>query len=84
MRIVGQIAHPILKITVMVMNDKFVVKVEFDLLEQTYKLRTSDEVSSLEHIEQLIDDAFLNQCIERFKQMQVDLYSSYERNLKKN
>lgn len=84
MRILGQIYHPILKITVMVMNDKLVLKIEFDLLEQVYKLRISDEIANLEHIEKLVDEIFLNDCIERFRQMQKDIYSSYERNLKKD
>jgi hypothetical protein len=68
----------------MVMNDKLVLKVEFDLLEQVYKIRTSEEISTLEHIEKLVDEQFLQQCIERFKQMHQDLYLSYERNIKQD
>jgi hypothetical protein len=84
MRILGYIPHPIIKITVMVMNDKLVLKLEFDLLEQTYKIRTCDEIPNFDAVEKLVDEPFLNQCIERFKSMQQDLYQSFERNIKQD
>jgi hypothetical protein len=44
MRIVGYIEHPVLKITVMQMNNRFVLKLEANMLEQTYKFHEDDNL----------------------------------------
>lgn len=81
MRILGNIPHPIIKITVMALNDKLVLKLEYDLLEQTYKIRICDEIPNFNAIEKLVDEQFLNSCIERFKTMHHDLYESINKNI---
>lgn len=81
MRILGSIPHPFIKITVMIMNDKLVLKLEYDLLEQTYKIRICDEISNQQHIEKIVDEVFLLQSIEQFKQMHQNLYATIQRNI---
>lgn len=80
MRIIGQLPHPFLKITVFSLNMKFAVKFEAGLMEQTYKFRESDVMKSLSDIEKLIDETFTNQVIEHFKEMNTTLGSSFKRN----
>ena len=69
MRIVGEIAHPIIKITVLLMNMKYSIKMELGMMEQTFKIRESDYVSKLADIERIVDPVFLDDCIKRFEQM---------------
>jgi uncharacterized protein YxjI len=53
MRIVGYIEHPVLKITVMQMNNRFVLKLEANMLEQTYKFHEDDNLRTMADIEKL-------------------------------
>ncbi|HPA36986.1 MAG TPA: hypothetical protein PLA16_11520 [Chitinophagales bacterium] len=69
MRIVGYIEHPVMKITVMQMNERYVVKLEANLLEQTYKFHEDDRLRTLEDVQRLIDDTFLDECLKRFGEM---------------
>jgi len=80
MRIIGEIAHPILKITVFSLNMKFAIKLEVGLMEQTFKVRESDTIKSLKDIELLIDETFINEVLERFKTMNASLNEAYKRN----
>ena len=81
MRILGQIDHPVLKITVMHLSDKYVLKIENALLEQTYKIREADEVRGLKDVSKLVDEPFLKECIERFHAMNTSLFDSFKRNM---
>lgn len=81
MRIVGNIPHPILKITVMQMNNRYVLKVEANMLEQTYKFHEDDRLRTLEDVEKLVDETFLNDCIQRFAEMNKSRGESYQRNI---
>lgn len=81
MRILGYIPHPIIKITVIILNDKLVLKLEYDMVEQTYKVRICDEIPNFNAIEKIVDEQFLNACIERFSQMNQDLYDAINRNI---
>ena len=42
MRIIAELPHPEFKISILNMNDKFIVKIEQGSLEQTYKLAGID------------------------------------------
>lgn len=59
MRIIGNIDHPVLKITVFKMENKISIKFESGLYEQTYKFRTGDGMETFEDVEKLVDSAFL-------------------------
>lgn len=69
MRIIGNIEHPILKITVFKMDNKFSVKFESGLYEQTYKFRSSDVVSGLEAIKKMVDATFCEEVLQELNKM---------------
>lgn len=81
MRIVGYIEHPVLKITVMQMNNRFVLKLEANMLEQTYKFHEDDNLRTMADIEKLVDDTFLNECLKRFSDMNKSRGETYQRNI---
>lgn len=69
MRIVGYIEHPILKITVFKMDNKYSVKFESGLYEQTYKFRSGDAIERLEDIEKIVDSAFCEEVLQQLNAM---------------
>lgn len=69
MRVIGYIDTKGYKTTVFKNNDRFIVKFESDLFEQTFKFRESDKIAHLEHLKELIDRSFLMQIEERFLEM---------------
>lgn len=81
MRIVGFIQHPVLKITVLQMNNRYVLKVEFDMLEQTYKFNEDDNLRTLGDIEKMVDVTFLSECFKRFSEMNMSRGEMYQRNI---
>lgn len=72
MRVVGNIPHPDLLITVFAMNEKYVVKIEAGPMEQTYKI-PMDSVAGLEGVQQFFDEAFMQKVLHRFNEMFLDL-----------
>lgn len=81
MRIVGQIEHPVIKITVMQMNNRYVLKLEANMLEQTYKFNEDDNLRTMADIEKLVDETFLNECLKRFSDMNKSRGEAYQRNI---
>ncbi|MBK9328665.1 MAG: hypothetical protein IPM95_04955 [Sphingobacteriales bacterium] len=81
MRIAGTIPHPILKITVMQMNNRYVLKLEANMLEQTYKFHEDERLRTMEDMERLVDETFLHECIRRFAEMNASRGESYQRNI---
>lgn len=81
MRIVGYIEHPIIKITVMQMNNRFVLKLEANMLEQTYKFHEDDNLRTLADIEKMVDETFLQECLKRFSDMNKSRGEMYQRNI---
>ncbi len=72
MRIVGNIPHPDLLITVFAMNEKYVVKIEAGPMEQTYKI-PMDSVAGLDGLKKFYDDYFMQKVLHRFNDMFLDL-----------
>lgn len=73
MRIVGEIEHPVYKITIMQNMGRFILKFEADATEQSYKLRESDTINSAADIKKLITPAFLQKIDKVF----LDLGDNY-------
>ncbi len=69
MRIIGEIPHPIYKITVFKMNERLSVKIEDKLLEQIYKFRDGSGINTTSDIVELLDEVFLQQVDTTFKAM---------------
>ncbi|MFN8259746.1 MAG: hypothetical protein U0X41_02280 [Chitinophagales bacterium] len=81
MRIVGYIEHPVIKITVMQMNNRYVLKLEANMLEQTYKFNEDDNLRTMADIEKMVDESFLNECLKRFSDMNKSRGETYQRNI---
>ena len=80
MRIIGNIPHPKLSISIFSMNDKYQVKFEAGPMEQIFKLSHSD-VNGIEGINKLVDDEFLQKVMERFNEMYLSFKGAKERYL---
>lgn len=79
MRIVGNIPHPEIRITVFHMNDKYIVKFEAGPMEQTFKF-DQQKYPGLEAIQKLIDAEFIRKAHDRFNEMFLDMRAAAERN----
>ena len=78
MRIIATIPHPKLTISIFSMNDKYQVKFEAGPMEQTYKFSHA-EVEGVEGIKKMVDDAFLEQILNRFNEMFLAYKAAKER-----
>ena len=69
MRIVGDIPHPTLKITLFLHDSKYSVKFESGLYEMTYKFRSGDDIDSVEAIKAIVDAQFIQEVMGALPQM---------------
>jgi hypothetical protein len=80
MRILAELPHPACKITLFNMNQKYIVKFEQGQLEQSYKLSELDLTGGgANEVFQIIDEAFIETVVERFKNMRADFSEAYKR-----
>ena len=80
MRVIAELPHPEFKITLFNMNQKYIVKFEQGQLEQSYKLSELDlSGGGANEIFQILDEAFMNTVVERFKTMRSDFSAAYKR-----
>ncbi|MCC6281801.1 MAG: hypothetical protein IT262_14430 [Saprospiraceae bacterium] len=79
MRIIGEIQHPTLKITIFKMGERTSVKFENERYEQTYKLGADERFSKAETIEQWMDALFLENVQRTFQQMHQAQMSAMSR-----
>jgi hypothetical protein len=68
MRIIDQIPHPSITISIFQMNDKYLVKLEAGPMEQVFKFPI-EEVKNVENLKKLINDEFIEKCRARFNDM---------------
>lgn len=78
MRVVREISHPDCKITIFSWNNRYLIKLEQGVLEQTYKIPEHDLVSE-EDLMTLLDAEFLHQAARHFQDMGRSLYEARER-----
>ena len=74
MRIVDQIPHESMTISIFQMNDKFMVKFEAGMMEQCFKFYV-EEVKNLEGLKKLIGADFIEKTRQRFNDMFMQLRS---------
>ncbi len=79
MRVVAELPHQDFKVTIFSMNQKFIVKMERGILEQTYKIAEMDLTDGVNSVFELLDEEFMNKVSARFKDMAVDFKASYNR-----
>lgn len=71
MRIVAEIPHPRTKITIFSWNNRYLIKFEYGLLEQTYKISEMD-LSSEQDLKDIVSGVFIDKVMERFRDMEKD------------
>ncbi len=76
MRIVKEIPHPAVKITIFHWNNRYLIKLEANFLEQTYKLQEFD-VTSEEDVIKMVDDRFLEQAMTLFQGMDRNFANAF-------
>ncbi|QNL48585.1 hypothetical protein H8S90_17585 [Olivibacter sp. SDN3] len=79
MRAIAELPHKDCKISIFIMNQKFIIKFEQGALEQSYKISELDITDGVNGLFQLIDEPFINSVIERFKVMRTDFKATYDR-----
>ena len=79
MRIIAELPHPDFKISILNMNQKFIVKIEKGSLEQTYKIPEMDLTDGVNSVFELLDEVFLNTVSARFTEMLKDYKETYYR-----
>ena len=82
MRIIGNIEHPVLKITVFKMDLTLTVQIEHGFYEQAYKFRQSEELGNIDDIRRLIDATFLEEVTQRFFAMRQSVQGIMDRHFK--
>ena len=79
MRVIAELPHPDFKISIFSMNQKFIVKIERGILEQSYKIPEMDLTDGVNSVFELLDEEFLKTVTARFKDMAVDFKATYNR-----
>lgn len=70
MRIVDEWDNQGIKFTAFIMNGKYSLKAETNLLEQTFKFRDG-QISTIDHLKGLLTDDFYKTCKTHFLQMDL-------------
>ena len=77
MRVIGEIPHPDCKITLFSWNNRYLIKLEQGLLEQTYKIDRFD-LAGEQDLQKIVNDEFINDTLIRFSSMVKTLQRSLE------
>jgi hypothetical protein len=72
MRLIREIPYRDMKITIFSWNNRYLIKLEQGLLEQTYKIDQFDILNE-EELLRLIDAAFIQEAQKRFLEMSISL-----------
>ena len=80
MRIIGNIPHPTITISIFSMNDKYQVKFEAGPIEQVFKF-THLEVNGIEGIKKIVDEDFLKKINDRFNEMYLSFKEAKQRGI---
>jgi|688.fasta_scaffold618931_2 hypothetical protein len=81
MRVIAEISHPQVKISIFYMNQKYIIKFEMHNLEQTYKLSELDYIiKDLEDVKKAITPDFVNSVLEQFENM-LNLQDKFTKDL---
>jgi hypothetical protein len=73
MRYIKDIPHQQFKISIYQWNNKYIIKIEVGMFEQTYKIEEY-EIANVEEIEKTMDTEFLEKVSLRFSGMQDTLH----------
>ena len=76
MRVLRDIPHELYKIQIFQYNEKYIVKIELDQFEQTFKIGELD-VASLDEVESMITGQLLSNSLQRFVEMRKDWQAAF-------
>ena len=79
MRIIAELPHPDFKISILNMNQKFIIKIEKGSIEQSYKIPEMDLTDGVNSVLEILDEAFLKTVSLRFEEMKKDFKETYFR-----
>ena len=79
MRVIAELPHPVCKITIFSMNQKFIIKLEKGSFEQIYKLSELDIPEGVNGVFQILNDEFMEGVSKRFELMRVDFNGAFKR-----
>ena len=79
MRIIAELPHPEFKISILNMNQKFIIKIEKGSIEQSYKIPEMDLTDGVNSVFEILDEAFLKTVSLRFEEMKKDFKETYFR-----
>jgi hypothetical protein len=71
MRVIGELPNDFCKISLFQWNEKYLVKFELGLYEQTFKI-DEYEVADVEELKSLISEDFIKKVMKRFDDMHAD------------
>lgn len=71
MKFIKEIPNDFCKASLYAWNNKFIIKFEAGMYEQTYKVNEYD-VAGEDEIEEMIGDSFMEKVVNRFKEMSED------------
>ncbi len=77
MRIIGEILHPECKISLFSWNNRYLIKLEQGLFEQTFKI-DQFELSNESELQKMINEEFIRQALDRFESMTTSLRSAMD------
>ncbi len=80
MKLISEIPHPQMRITVFLWNEKYLIKFEAGPYEQSYKLDATF-IENPADIEKAISDEFIEKVIQRFKDMNADFVEHVYKNI---
>ncbi|WP_158996156.1 hypothetical protein [Mucilaginibacter sp. L196] len=79
MRIIAELPHPDFKISILNMNQKFIIKIEKGSIEQSYKIPEMDLTDGVNSVFEILDETFLKAVSLRFEEMKKDFKETYFR-----
>jgi len=79
MRVIAELPHALCKITIFSMNQKFIIKLEKGVYEQTYKVSEIDLPDGVNGVFKMLDDEFMQTAGKRFETMRADFHAAFNR-----
>jgi hypothetical protein len=77
MRIVAQVPHPQMKISIFAWNEKYIIEMEAGQYKQTYKI-SQDSVAGLDAVKELCTPELISGTLARFSAMHSDFHLAYQ------
>ncbi|MEK6476132.1 hypothetical protein WJR50_01315 [Catalinimonas sp. 4WD22] len=77
MRVIGEVPHEKCKITIFAWNNKYLIKLERGVIEQTFKVPEMD-VTGDDDIKKMLEGKFMEKAVARFEEMEASLFEALE------